>query len=294
MPKVVPKSSHEVIHIAFFRELLRDIRRIMAQQYGLHRTSVRPIHSGASHLSIPVKITGANAAGKTVRYFGKILGANDILSDRSMQLVKNLYLQLSALDPIFGFTETAEDMARQQFESQVAIFDTGIPTAKPLGYHLISGTMWLLVAEFLDTPPASDSKDVTTEQIDRMFGYLKKMHSKGIFHGDIKRDNIMLGDKIYILDVGVFRKNVLASKKQAYDLACMLCSFLDAQPPQQTVQQARKYYSRQNLLDVVKYVDLIQRRQDFHFTDAQKDSLKHFIRGGAPEALRLPTAGIGA
>ncbi len=273
------RSSHEAIHMAFFREVLGDIRRIMSENYDLRRTSVRPISSDASHLSIPVKITGVNKADDNARYFGKILGSNDILSDRSMQLFKNLYLQMNALDPIFGFTETAEDMARQQFQSQMAIYETGIPTAKPLGYHSVNGSMWLLVAEYLDSHPATECKEVTTEQIDTMFGYLKMLHSKGIFHGDIKRDNIMLGDKIYILDAGVFRKDVPRSKKQAYDLACLICSFLDCHPVEETVKDARKYYTRQNLLDVVKYLDLIQRRQDFHFSDEQKDSLKQFLRG---------------
>jgi tRNA A-37 threonylcarbamoyl transferase component Bud32 len=278
MTKAEPRSSHEVIHIAYFREVLHLIRRIMSETYGLRRTSVRPISSDGSHLSIPVKITGIDRTGASVRYFGKILGNNDILSDRSMQLVKNLYLQLNALDPIFGFTETAGDMARLQFESLTAIYATGIPTAKPLGYHQINATMWLLVAEYLASPPSSERKEVTAEQIDRMFGYLKEMHAHGIFHGDIKRDNIMLGDKIRILDAGVFRKDVPPSRKQAYDLACLICSFTDSRPIEDTVQKARRYYSRQNLLDVVKYVDLIQRRQDFHFSDEQKDSLIHSMR----------------
>jgi len=274
MPKTTSRSSHEVIHIAFFREVLRDIRRIMTEKYGLRRTSVRPIRSDASRLSIPVKITGLDHSGANVRYFGKILGSNDILSDRSMQFFKNLYLQMNAQDPIFGFTETAEDMARQQYESLLAIYGAGIPTAKPLGYHSVNGSMWLLVAEYLDSRPVSECKEVTVEQIDRLFGYLKRLHGQGIFHGDIKPDNIMLGDKIYILDAGVFRKDVQRSKKQAYDLACLICSFMDCHPVEGTVTNARKYYTRQNLRDVVEYVDLVQQRQDFHFSNQQKDSLK--------------------
>jgi tRNA A-37 threonylcarbamoyl transferase component Bud32 len=272
--KATTRSSNEAIHIAFFRGVLRDIRRVMKEKYGLTRTSVRPIRSDASRLSIPVKITGVDSTGHSVRYFGKILGSNDILSDRSMQFLKNLYLHMNAEDAIFGFTETAEDMARQQYESLLAIHRTGIPTAKPLGFHALNDSTWLLVAEFLDSTPVSHSKDVTVEQIDTLFGYLKRLHSQGIFHGDIKPENIMLGDKIFILDAGVFRDGVKASKKQAYDLACLICSFMDRHPVAGTVQNARRYYSRQNILDVVKYVDLIQQRQDFHFTDEQKDSLK--------------------
>jgi len=279
MPKTRSRSPHEGMHIAFFREVLRDIRRTMAEQYGLSRVSVRPIRSDASRLSIPVKITGVNRSGVNVRYFGKILGSNDILSDRTMQLVKNLYLHMNAQDPIFGFTETTEDMARQQYESLQAIYKAGIPTARPFGYHLVNGKIWLLVAEFLDLRPVSEAKEVSAEQIDTMFGYLKRLHSKGIFHGDIKPDNITMGDKIYILDCGVFRTDVPAAKKQAYDLACLLCSVPASHPVEATVRNARKHYSRQNLLDAVEYIDLVQQRQDFHFTNEQKDALKRAIAG---------------
>jgi tRNA A-37 threonylcarbamoyl transferase component Bud32 len=278
MTKQGTRSSHEVMHIAFFREVLHDIRGIMGKNYGLRRTSVRPIRSDASRLSIPVKITGLSPAGDHVRYFGKILGSNDLLSDRSMQLFKNLYLQMNAQDPIFGFTETAGDMARQQFESLNSIYETGIPTAKPLGYHSVNGDIWLLVAEFLDSKPISEASEVTPEQVDTLFAYLKRLHRRGIFHGDIKADNIMLGDRIFILDCGVFRDNVAAAKKQAYDLACMICSFLESNAPDTTVQKARNYYTRQNIRDAIEYVDLIQQRQDFHFNNQQKDSLKRAMK----------------
>jgi tRNA A-37 threonylcarbamoyl transferase component Bud32 len=288
----LPRSSHETKHIAFFRGVLRDIRRVMSDTYTVSRTSVRPIGADAARLSIPVKISGLSKAGEKVRYFGKILGSNDILSDRSMQFVKNLYLQMNAQDAIFGYTQTAEDMARQQFESLRAIYDAGIPTAKPLGYHRVNEGTWLLVAEYLDSRPVSDCKECTVEQIDTLFGYLQTLHGKGIFHGDIKPQNIMLGDKIYILDAGVFRKNVDPSKKQAYDLACLICSFMEIHPVEGTVANARDYYTRQNLRDAVKYIDLVQQRQDFHFNDDQKSALKQLMKGIPARVSRLAPAGI--
>jgi hypothetical protein len=278
MAKVASAPSHETKHIAFFREVLRDIRRVMAETYHLRRVSVRPIGAEGARLSIPIKISGVDRAGNRARYFGKILGSVDILSDRSMQFVKNLYLELNAQDPIFGFTETAEDMARQQFESLQAIYRAGIPTARPLGYHSVTKGTWLLVAEFLDSKPVSESTECTAEQIDTLFGYLQRLHRKGIFHGDIKPQNIMLGDRIYILDAGVFRKHVDPSKKRAYDLACLICSFMDCHPIEGTVENSRLYYSRQNLLDAVKYIDLVQQRQDFHFDDRQKINLKYLMK----------------
>jgi tRNA A-37 threonylcarbamoyl transferase component Bud32 len=283
-------AHHEAAHIAFFREVLRDIRRIMAEKYDLRRVSIRPIGSDASRLSIPVTITGLNHEGEKVRYFGKVLGNNDVLSDRSMQFVKNLYLEMNAQDPIFGFTDTAEDMARQQYESLHAIFESGVPTARPYGYHRVNAGTWLLVAEFLDARPISDWNECTIEQIDTVFGYLKKLHSRGLFHGDIKPDNIMLGDKIYILDTGVLRKDADKSKKQAYDLACLICTFLDSHPVERTVRHARQYYSRQNFADAAEYIDLVQRRQDFHFSDEQKNTLKRLMKSPAPRVHRVPAS----
>jgi tRNA A-37 threonylcarbamoyl transferase component Bud32 len=288
MPRSASRSGHEAHRIAFFREVLRDIRHVMTEKYDLTRVSIRPIKSDASRLSIPVKITGINPAGEHVRYFAKILGSNDILSDRGMQFFKNLYLQMNAQDPIFGFTETAEDMARQQYESLKAIYEVGIPTARPLGYHKVNESIWLLVAEFLESRPVSECKEVTIEQIDTLFGYLKRLHTHGIYHGDIKPDNIMLGDKIYILDAGVFREDASAAQKRAYDLASLICSFLDTHPMEGTVQDARKHYNHQTILDVVVYIDLIQQRQDFHFNNQQKTALKRLLRSPGPRAAPSP------
>jgi tRNA A-37 threonylcarbamoyl transferase component Bud32 len=275
-PLVAP--SPEAQQIAFFREVLRDTRRIMTRQYGLRWVSIRPIGSDGSHLSMPVKITGVNRAGQRVWYFGKILGNHDVVSDRSMQFVKNLYLQMNEQDPIFGFTDTPEEMARQQFESLKAIYESGIPTAKPFGYHRITEGTWLLVAEFLEARPLSDRKTCSIEQIDTLFGYLKRLHSRGLFHGDIKPENIMLGDRIYILDTGVLRQDVDIAQRQAYDLACLLCTFLEYHPVKAVLQCARRYYPRQDFLRAVEYVDLVQQRQDFHFTNEQKNDLKRWMK----------------
>jgi tRNA A-37 threonylcarbamoyl transferase component Bud32 len=160
-----------------------------------------------------------------------------------------------------------------------------------LGYHSVSEGTWLLVAEFLDSRPVSECTECTIEQIDTLFGYLRRLHTKGIFHGDIKPENIMLGGEIYILDAGVFRKNVDPSKKRAYDLACLICSFMERHPAEGTVRSARRYYTRQNLLDAIKYIDLVQQRQDFHFDDQQKKRLKQLMKGTQDRFPRPATAG---
>jgi tRNA A-37 threonylcarbamoyl transferase component Bud32 len=244
----------------------------------LSNISIRPIGSNASRLSIPVKIVGVNDKGEKALYFGKIMGSSDLITARSIQLFKNVYLQMNAQDPIFGVQRSAEEMAQEQYEMLGAILDAGVPTAKPYGYHPINGQLWLVVAEFLDAKPISASSVVTSVQMDTVFRYLKRMHRRGIFHGDIKPDNIMLGDKIYILDVGRFRDGVPAAKKQAYDLACMICSFLECQPIKDIVRMARKYYPRRHLRAAAEYLELVQRRPDINFTDETKNELLRLLK----------------
>lgn len=273
------EGSHDDAHRSFFREVLQNIRRIMGEKYGLREVSIRPIGSGSSRLSIPIKITGLNGKGEKESYFGKILGSSDILSARSIQFFKNVYLQMNAQDPIFGVSESAEDMARDQYDMLHAIHDIGIPTAKPYGYHTINGILWLVVAEFLEAKPISASSEVSIEKMNTVFGYLRRMHRKGIFHGDIKPDNIMVGDKVYILDVGRFREGVPAVRKRAYDLACLISSFLECRPLEDIVKVARRHYSRRQLRAAADYLELVQRRPDINFTDETKNKLLRLLKG---------------
>jgi tRNA A-37 threonylcarbamoyl transferase component Bud32 len=277
MTAPAPEPTHYETHLEYFRYLLQVIRKIVHEKYNLSNISIRPIGSDASRLSIPIKISGFNEKGEKILYFGKILGSSDLITARSIQLFKNVYLQMNSQDPIFAAQQSAEEMAREQYEMLSAIRDAGVPTARPYGYHPINGQLWLVVAEFLDARPISASYCVTSAQMDIVFGYLKRMHKKGIFHGDIKPDNIMVGDKIYILDVGRFRDGVPAAKKQAYDLACMICSFLECESPKEIVRRACKYYSSRELRAAAEYLELVQRRPDINFTDATKNELLRLL-----------------
>jgi tRNA A-37 threonylcarbamoyl transferase component Bud32 len=266
-------------HQLFLQDIQRNIRRILSENYKMKKISIEYIAAGAARLSNPIKITGLNEKGKEIRYFGKVIGSNDILSVRYIQFLKNIYLQMNTQKPIFEMYDTTEDMVRDQYETMQVIYKSGIPAIKPYGYHQINDSQWLLVAEFLDVKPFSMLEKVDPKQIDLVFNYLKKAHHKNIFHGDIKPDNILVGDKIYILDAGHFRKDAPAAKKQAYDLACMISSFLECQPVEEIVKIAQKYYPRRYIQAAADYIELIQMRPDIHFTDETKQKLLLLLNG---------------
>ena len=260
-------------HGDFYRDLLKSVRTILITRFGLETVTIRPVDAGVSRLSIPIQIKGRNKRGKQIHYFGKIIGYSDMFTDRSIQLLKNVYLQLHSQQSLFGIFETTEEMAKEHFERLQAMHRLGIPTAKPYGYYQVKGTSWLLVTEFLDAKPISSFHKLEPAVVDLVFRYMHKMHRKRIFHGDLKPDNIMVGDAIYILDFGHLRKDAPAQSKQAYDLACLLCCFLEFCPIDEILKVARKYYARKSLEAAADYIELVQMRPDIHFNDETKKTL---------------------
>jgi tRNA A-37 threonylcarbamoyl transferase component Bud32 len=277
-------------HQLFLKDIQCNIRRILSKDYKMKKISIEYIAAGAARLSNPIKITGLNEKEEKIRYFGKVIGSNDILSVRYIQFLKNIYLQMNTQQQIFEMYDTAEDMVRDQYETLQVIYKSGIPAIKPYGYHQINDSQWLLVAEFIDVKPFSMLERVDPKQIDLVFNYLKKAHHKNIFHGDIKPDNILVGDKIYILDAGHFRKDAPAAKKQAYDLACMISSFLEHQPVEEIVKIAQKYYSPRYIQAAADYIELIQMRPDIHFTDETKQQLLRLLKGKQRGKFRKKTS----
>ncbi len=262
-----------------FRDLLQRIRLIMNEQYKLKDVSIRPIGAGGSRLSVPVKIRGINEQGVVTVYFAKIIGNSEIITERTIQLFKNLYLATNDKEMMFGAVQSPEEMTKYQFRVLQSIYDLGIPTAKPYGYHSINGTFYLLVAEFLNAKPISSVNEVSPEILETVFGYLKKMHKQGIYHGDIKPENIMLGDCIYIIDIGNLSETASPNLKQAYDLACQIASFVGCCKLETIVEIARKYYSSSDLKAAAEFMDLVQKRPDINLPDERKNYLISLING---------------
>ena len=257
----------------FLRDTLQHARQIITQAYQIQKISIQPVNTGISRLSNPIKISGITKKGKKIHYFGKIIGYGDVFAFRSMQYLKNVYLQLHDQEPLFGVFETPEEMASNQYQMLKTIHTYGIPTPKPLGCHLLQNSLWLLIIEYLDATPLSSMKKIDAKQIDLVFSSIRKLHKKKIFHGDLKPDNIMIGKTVYLLDVGYIRPDASSREKQAYDLASLLGSLLPYFTAQEIIHIAKKYYSLKKLQTARKYIELVQMRPDIHFTDEMKEKL---------------------
>jgi serine/threonine protein kinase len=272
--EVIPSLEQ---HRDFFRKILQRVHVIMAENYDMHKVSIKPMGGGGSRLSIPIRIDGYNSKGQQVHLFAKILGNSEIMTERTIQFFKNMYLHMSNKPPLFMFTSSAEQMAKHQFSMMLAIYNLGIPTAKPYGYHPLKGNLWLLVAEYLEASSIATVRKIADEHLNTAFKNLHYMHKKGIYHGDLKPDNILISDKVYFMDVGAFLDEAPGEDKLAYDLASQIVSFLGNRKPEEIVVIARRHYPKKNLRNAATYIELVQRRPDFNVSDEVKEKLMRLL-----------------
>jgi tRNA A-37 threonylcarbamoyl transferase component Bud32 len=255
--------------------VLDRIRQVLENEHGMREVVIRPMGASAARLSIPIRIYYCRSDGSRDIAFGKLIGSTEPFLERSIQLAKNLYLQTGACVPIFGFAGTAREMAEHQFRTMGRIHQCGVPTARPLGCHDLGEGRYLLVTEFL-RGKAVDGHSADPRVVDQAFAHLSLMHQNGVFHGDIKPENILVGERVYIIDVGRFRDDVPEESRCAYDLASMMCSFLGPAGHQAVLDAAARHFSVGQLRMAADYLELVRRRPD--------------MRCGAEDVARLAAA----
>ena len=250
----------------------------MTETYGIHDVSVRPIVSGGARLSIPVRIVGIDKEANEVRFFGKIVGSADSISASTIHLFKNLFLESGGLEPLFRVGDSAEQMVRHQHETVEAIRSAGVPTARSYGYYHLDQDVWIVISEYIVGLPLSITRSITDEQMDDVFGYVQRMHRAGVYHGDIKAENILIGDRIYFVDVGDFADSSTKEQKEAYDLASLTGSLSEFRSPESVVATARRHFSPKALAEATQYLDLVQTRPDTSFANEIKEKLMRLMR----------------
>jgi serine/threonine protein kinase len=134
-----------------------------------------------------------------------------------------------------------------------------------------------LVAEYLEAQSIATVRKIADEHLNSAFKNLRYMHKKGIYHGDLKPDNILISDKVYFMDVGAFLEEAPGEDKLAYDLASSIVSFLGYRKPEEIVVIARKHYAKKNLRNAATYIELVQRRPDFNVSNEVKEKLMRLL-----------------
>ncbi len=263
---------------AHLRQLLRRIRETLREHYGLTNVRIRPLGGGASRFSLPCQLIGTHG-GRRIPLFAKIVGTSDLLTVVASQFIKNMYLTMNAKDSLFDVPTSALEVAEYQSDTLARMRKLGLNTARPLGFHPLDGVRVLLVTEWIEGTPLSRTT-VTPQMMESAFGQLAALHRGGVQHGDLKSDNIMVGPtgKVFLLDVARFRESAPVRAREAYDLACLMCTMAQYQSSDAVIAAASKNFDPGRLQTSAEYLGLVRRRPDFYLTDLIAERLRNGLR----------------
>jgi serine/threonine protein kinase len=240
---------------------------VLAEEHDLTDVRIWPIGVKSARFSLPCVVEGYRD-GKTVRIFAKIVGSSDHFTAVISQFIKNMYLEGKNLPAMFGAPKSAYGMARHQHDRLKEFVDGGILTSGPLGCHELDGIRAMLVIEFVVGKPFT-KVEITPALAEAAFGILRRLHDRGLSHGDIKLDNLVLGPQgqLYLLDVGNFREGTPPQQQRAYDIASLLCALSERMPVDYLVDMGVLKYPAADQLAAVPYVELSRNRPDFFLPD---------------------------
>ncbi len=253
--------------VSYMRKTVVLAKQVLAENHDLTQVRLWPVNLRSARFSLPCVVDGIRD-GERVRLFAKIVGSSDHFTALISQFMKNMYLEMNGLTPIFGLADTALGMARHQYDRLLEFAEKGIPTSRPLGYYDLDGIRALLVLEFLPGNPFS-KVEITPALAEAAFDVMWRLHEQGLYHGDIKLDNLILGPQgtIYLLDVGSFREGTTDLERRAYDIASMLCALSERMPVDELLQTGVLKYSTAEQRAAVPYVELSRNRPDFFLPD---------------------------
>lgn len=253
--------------VLYMRKTVGRAKELLAEKHDLTQVRIRPVTLRNARFSLPCVVDGVRG-GKRVQLFVKIMGSSDHFTAVISQLMKNVYLEMKGRPAMFEVAESALGMARHQYDRLLELVQKGIPTSRPLGYHDLDGIRALLVMEFVSGNSFS-KVEVTPALAEAAFDVMRRMHEHGLYHGDIKLDNLILGPKgeVYLLDVGSFREGTPEREQRAYDIASMLCALSERMPVDELLQAGVLKYPSADQRAAVLYVELSRNRPDFFLPD---------------------------
>jgi hypothetical protein len=268
--------------VLYMRKTVDRAKVLLADKHDLTQVRMRPVTLRSARFSLPCVVDGIRR-GERVQLFVKIMGSSDHFTAVISQLMKNVYLETKGLPAMFEVAESALGMARHQHDRLLELVEKGIPTSRPLGYYDLDGIRSLLVLEFIAGSPFSKVK-ITAALAGAAFDVMWRMHQHGLYHGDIKLDNLILGPKgeVYLLDVGSFREGTPEREQRAYDIASMLCALSERMPVDALLQAGVLKYSSADQRAAVPYVDLSRNRPDFFLTDEVIAPIMAQLSAGSP------------
>ncbi len=253
----------------------------LENDYYIEGACITPVeHKGISVMITRPYFVEGTCEGARKRLFVKLITDESIALWKFMQLMKNVYLIFSSKDMLFATFSKPQEMARHEFSQLNWMAYAGLDVPKVYGMNKLEENAVILVMERLNGVRELDEK-ITDANIDGIFAYIKKMHYAGISHGDIKLSNILIAEKIYLIDGGQFVDDIEPATAKAYDIACAMCALVPLAGTERVARAAKKCYSLDELTRSCEFFSLAQRRPTFDISNDDVKALKKMIENGA-------------
>jgi serine/threonine protein kinase len=252
-----------------------QIKFLFRKRYRLSHIRVS-LAGGSYWLSIPCIVEGTDRkTGQEKKYMGKIINNASALKHRYMTVLRNLGVLASGVDFTFHEHADALDMVKYERDSLIHLREHAIDVPEVYGVHKLNYEDYILVMEFIKGTPLSEM-ELNGDVADQVFRILKTMHDNGLFHGDIKLDNLLCANgRIVVVDCLKIDGNE-PQKAEDFDLICAICALSQQLPVSLVLERARKYHSPEELRRSRELIGIALGKIDLELSE---EKIEEIIRG---------------
>jgi hypothetical protein len=238
-----------------------QIRYLFRRHYNLKNIRIR-LAGGSYWMSIPCIIEGVGRKTRTPRkYMGKIINGRSAMKHRYMTILRRIGVLAEGAKLDFMDHMDAEDMVAFERDWMVLLRSKGIRVPNVYGVHRLNHDDYILVMEFIDGQPLS-KVEINEDIVDQIFAILKIMHETGVFHGDMKLDNLLYyHGRIYVIDCLKINPDDSLRAHQ-FDLICIILALAQRMPVDTILAIAARYHPGEELADTTQYMGIAMKKAD--------------------------------
>jgi serine/threonine protein kinase len=253
-----------------------QIRYLFKRSYGLSRIGIR-LAGGSFWMSIPCIVEGIDKKTGTPRkYVGKIINDRSALKHRYMTTLRRLDVLAEGTKLDFMDHLDANDMVYFERDWMVQLKQKGISVPEFYGVHRLNYDDYILVMEFIDGQPLS-KVSIDEAIVDQIFSMLKIMHEAGVFHGDMKLDNLIYSNgRIYVIDSLKINPDE-PLRAQAFDLISIVLALAQRMPIDVVVASAKRYHSNDALEAAAEFLGMAQHKAEIELPPEKIDEIRRSL-----------------
>lgn len=225
------------------------------------------------------KITAENNRLSSVyavddKYIIKVVDFKDVNTHRIMCFLWNKSIIHITEQNLFKSYNNPYEMVKYEYDTLNKVYNNinnvNVPEPIYVGKY---GRNGVLIIENINGKKLKRLKRNKCDFVHNFFKYIKRIHEKNLFHGDLHIDNVLANqDKLYLIDPTNIRSDIGDCAKH-YDIACSIISASKIYD-KKTVDIASKYLKDEDIIQSSRYITPISLQFSYNFKDRR---IKNYI-----------------